>query len=550
MRPVNYKGEVMPFALAKMNQWKNNIRLWALEQVFTKDESDQKIKAFPDKDYFWLLHDLWLQKRLLVLPKTRRMMVTHFVLSLKFAHVLLFEPNTYNGLISIMEDTATTHLRDRTLFTLQHLDYRFPYPTLSYSRKEGIHVTKDKLINYENGSSINAYASGSNKFRGHTMSKVLFDEFAFQPNQKENWEATLPALEGQNTYGMFVSSVEPGTFMQEVCEELASDAPYNVVRDGLSWQENKYKATIVYLNYRADPDKNPDTPKGKEWFDRESAKYNSYQWLKEYEGRWRFPVSTRVYYKFNKQEHCRDFEVFGKYEGKGPIYIGFDPGTNYPCITISFHNSFGHYVSYQCFLFQNKLMDYVVKFVQEYLYKEFGSSAMGKDIWYIDPAGKAKSGHGTALSAEKMLKKELKHNRVYYKYTEIKERVDQYNYMFEKNMVKVNPNCGIFYPEMGQPKVGVYVDMLEWGYQNKKVHDKKVYQDTEPDKDSFFDHMSDANGYVLAVIHYADIKKHKAALRPNKNNREIDPWFYSNVTLQKTKAAVRHQFARKNKPFL
>jgi hypothetical protein len=551
-RPVEYKGQKVPFALAKMDQWKHDKRLWAIEQVFTKDESDQRIKGFPDLQYFWEILDLWEKYRILLVPKTRRMMMTHLLLSLDYAHTLLFMPNSYNGIISLMEVTATTHLRDRTLFTLEHLDYNFPYPELSWSKKQGIHVTKESLINYEIGSSIHAFASGSNKFRGMTMTKALFDEWAHQPNQKENWTATIPALEGRNTYGVFISSVEPDTYMQEVCEDVDKDAPYEVVMDGLSYQLNNKKACILHVNYRADPRKNPDTPEGKEWYDRERSKYDDYIWFKEYEGKWRFPTHSRVYYEFDKASHCKDWETFGQWNKKTPLLIGFDPGTNYPCVVIGYHNFYGHFVVHQAFLFRNVLMPYVVKFVKEYLMKEFGTDCLGKDIWYCDPAIKAKSGQGTALAGDKVLKTLLGHNRVKFKSTLIKHRVDQFQRMLADMLVKINPNCGTVVDKSThntKERHGVFIDMLEWGYQRKKIKDKKADQDTEPEKDGFWDHFSDALGAILAVIYQKDIEEHKTSVKRNKSNKPTDPWFAETVKTRKTSNS-KSKYKKISRPYL
>ena len=548
-RPVMYLGKKTPFALAKMDQWSKDKRLWAIEQVFTKDESDQSIKRFPDKEYFWKILEVWEKYRILLVPKTRRMMMTHLLLSLDYAHTILFKPNTYSGIISLMEETAVTHLRDRTLFTLEHLDFNFPYPTVNYTRKEGIYVTRDSLVNYENGASIHAFASGSNKFRGMTMSKALFDEWAFQPNQRENWEATIPALEGKNTYGVFISSVEPDTYMQEVCEDMEADSPYEVVMEGLSYQLNRKGACVLYVNYRADPLKNPDTKEGAIWYARERAKYDDYTWNKEYEGKWRFPTNSRVYYSFNKADHCRDWETFGKWSGKSPLLIGFDPGTNYPCVVICYVNFYGHFVVHQAFLFRNKLMDYVVGYVKEYLIKEFGVESKGKDVWYCDPAVKQKSGQGTALAGERVLKELLKHNRVHYKVSQIMDRVNQFLRMLTGNMVKINPNCGIAFDTAGRERGGVFIDMLEWGYQRKKVKDKKAEKDTEPDKDGFFDHFSDALGAILSVVYRSDIKEARGKVRANSENKPTHHWFFQSDS-QKRKPDKRSKYAKKSRPFI
>jgi len=526
-RPVLYKGRTVPFAIAKMDMWKHDIRLWATEQVFTKDESDGKAKRFPDKDYFWDVLNLLEAYKLIICPKTRRMMMTHLSMSLKSVHNLLFFKNKFNCVVTLREETAMEHLAERSLFTLEHLDYRFPYPQLTVRGSEGIRVTANSLSNLENNASINAYPSGSGKVRGMTVTFGLFDEYAHQSNQKENFEAVLPALEGELCQGMFVSSVEPNTYMEELCTDIATDAPYVEVNKGITYSINRQGACVLHINYRADPRKDPDTPEGLEWFKKERKKYDLYTWLKEYEGRWRFPIQGRVFYKYDKNRHSTDWDERSIKSDQKPIHIGFDPGWRFPAITVAWTNPFDQLCIKQCIMAQNiDIKDFIENTVFPYLDREFSYKWRGRDHWYIDPAGKAHSGHGSH-GAKKMLAGILKHNRIQHKYTEVEDRVVLINSLFGMDKILVHPQCGVFYPADGKKSsTGTFIDMLEWGYQHEEPKHEGRYQDTKPKKDNFFDHMADSFGYIIAVMFKEDMDKiHNDKLRKQpKDTYKNMPW--------------------------
>jgi hypothetical protein len=547
-RPVMYKGKKVPFAIAKMDMWKHDIRLWAIEQVYTKDESDGKAKLFPDKAYFWDVLNLLDAYGILICPKTRRMMMTHLSMSLKCAHNLLFMKNSFNCCVTLREDTAIEHLGERTLFTLEHLDYRFPYPHLTVRGTEGIKVTANSLENLENNASVNAYPSGSGKVRGMTVTFGLFDEYAHQTNQKGNFEAVLPALEGINCRGMFVSSVEPNTYMEELCTDIAADAPYVEVSRGTTYSINRQGACVLHLNYRADPDKDPDTPAGLEWFKKERKKYDQYTWLKEYEGRWRFPIQGRVFYRYNKEAHSTDFDEKAVKSSDKPIHIGFDPGWRFPAVCVAWTNPVGQLCVKQVIMGQNvDIKDFIENTVFSFLDKEFGYKWKGRDHWYIDPAGKAQSGHGSD-GAKRMLAGILKHNRIYHQYTEVEDRVQMINMLLHSDRILVAPQCGIFYPSDGKKSsTGVFIDMLEWGYQHEEPKSEGRYQDTKPRKDNFFDHMADAFGYIIAVMFKEDmlrIRNDKLKKQSKKVYKDM-PWLETKPEPKKKSKSPFSKFFRR-----
>lgn len=102
---------------------------------------------------------------------------------------------------------------------------------------------------------------------------------------------------------------------------------------GLTIKKNRAGITVIRLHYSADPDKDPDTEKGKEWFDRAIQMYpggvNSLGWRREMEIDPNAGVGELVFPEFAEKEReilCDPFLVDGKYR----LYGGMDWGARNP----------------------------------------------------------------------------------------------------------------------------------------------------------------------------------------------------------------------------
>lgn len=539
-RIVFYKpeGRYVPFKVAKFLQWRDNPYTWAIEQVYTKDETNQLVTRFPDKLYLRVLLDIVRDPKhqVILINKSRQMMITHFFVSFLLAHTLIFRPKSFSFLVSSKEDMVEEHFEDRLLFTLKHLDFRFPYP--AFIDKKALSFNNTKIF-----SKIKGFAAGTGKARGVTGTYGLFDEAAHQPQQAENWRAIQAIIQkkrrfidrGGIKYGLgnedeakeqnkliLFSSSEPGSFFNNLVTSIKEDSEFHAPCKGISYTYNIYDSCVVSLNYVADPEKDPETEVGRVWLENEKRKYTQYDWIVEMEGLTTFPKKNRVYFEFVKEIHCANFDLYKTPSLDKPVHIGLDLGFRFPCAIITYTNpADGKLVIRQCILRENVLLK---TFLRENVFLELDKIYGGRhawkglDNWYIDPAAKASNGQGTVPPAYKEVKAYVGHSRVYYKYTLIKERVDVFNELLKEERIQIAPSCGIYIPEdkncddRSMVKNGVYINMLEWGYCHKTTASGRSSdnpEDTDPEKDKFFDHMSDCTGYIFAVMFYDKIIKRR-----------------------------------------
>ena len=99
-----------------------------LHYVNTKDEVDKNQldkKPFPVQyDYLKFLVRVWQKKRLLAIPKSRRMRISWTMLSL-YSWKALFQLNRHIAMVSKKEDDADELIK-RVKFIIENLDDRIP----------------------------------------------------------------------------------------------------------------------------------------------------------------------------------------------------------------------------------------------------------------------------------------------------------------------------------------------------------------------------------------------------------------------------------------
>ena len=93
---------------------------------------------------------------------------------------------------------------------------------------------------------------------------------------------------------------------------------------GLHLRHNpKNRFAVLRLHYTSDPDKNPATERGKQWYDIVRQGKAENQWLREYEIDFLSHVGKRVCPDFKPEVHIRNnLEPHPDF----PIYRGWDPG--------------------------------------------------------------------------------------------------------------------------------------------------------------------------------------------------------------------------------
>lgn len=187
---------------------------WAVDCVVTQDQADTKnpIKDFPNKSYLKLYFDVWSKELLLAVPKSRRMFLSWATITL-YTHDTIFNVGRHNAFVSKKEEDAN-ELVLRSKFILDNLKKKLPSELIpKYKHRYCMLEFPD--IN----SKIQAFPSGADQIRQHTLSGMLFDEIAFWPEAEETYGAVAPLLE-KGCRITAISSAAAGFFRRLVHDEL------------------------------------------------------------------------------------------------------------------------------------------------------------------------------------------------------------------------------------------------------------------------------------------------------------------------------------------
>jgi hypothetical protein len=306
-----------------------------LHYVFTRDEVDPltPIKLFPvHLDYLKLLTRLWQKKRLLAIPKSRRMRISWTMLSL-YSWKGLFQLNRHIAMVSKKEDDADELIK-RIKFIIENLDSRIPAEFRKFEYRF------NNLYFPETGSRIQGFPQGADQLRQYTFSDVFGDECAFWEDAEKMYSASFPTIEGGG--GMcLVSSPAPGFFKKLVfdkldemdLDEILNNAQIKYPMQGVEvWENLKNKFTVMQLHYSADPAKR--TPLFKETI-KGSMPIRQYQM--EYELNWESWEGLPVYPDWDLTQHGSKEEI--KPILGLPLLRGWDFGLTPACIVCQLQGS-------------------------------------------------------------------------------------------------------------------------------------------------------------------------------------------------------------------
>ena len=201
-------------AARTVDAWARDPWLFVRDACLTKDESDGgKVKRFPDLSYLRHICGVWRDRKLLAIPKSRRMMLTWLMLALHL-HLALFTPRAAIFVQSKKSEDSDYLIREnRMLFIYKNLPgwlSSFGLPAVQ---------SKEFLVAFSNGSSVRAVSQGADQLRQYTATAVLCDEIAFWERARETWRALRPIVQGGGRVTL-ISSASPGFFKEVVHGEL------------------------------------------------------------------------------------------------------------------------------------------------------------------------------------------------------------------------------------------------------------------------------------------------------------------------------------------
>lgn len=190
--------------------------------AFTLDVHDreQSIKPFPDKTYIKVLVDIWLKHKLLLVPKSRQMMMSWL-----FTTLYLWDTQFYHGKLTFFQSKKADDADDlvkRAKFVWDHepnflkryyLEGKFH--NLNVNPQHNGQHTQNKMTFPEINSEIRGIPEGGDVIRMHTASGILADEMAFQPEAKSAYTAAKPTISSKGRF-TGVSTAEDGTFFEDM----------------------------------------------------------------------------------------------------------------------------------------------------------------------------------------------------------------------------------------------------------------------------------------------------------------------------------------------
>lgn len=199
-----------------------------VECVWTLDQASQQVRRFPDlsdtpcgsacgmgcQNYINHLVNRWLREKRLLVPKSRRVLVSWIMVSLH-CWLARFFPGTTIAFVSrkqgLNDSEGAAELVRRVKFIEEHLPVEIEPLAFQYNFARLKYPTI--------GSEIIGVAQGADQLRQYTLTAIFADEMAYWELAHDTYSASIPTLEGGGRF-TGVSSANPGFFKQAVFDSL------------------------------------------------------------------------------------------------------------------------------------------------------------------------------------------------------------------------------------------------------------------------------------------------------------------------------------------
>lgn len=197
-------------------RYRQDIWAFACEQVITLDEAAGEKSRWPaDKLYLKELLEFFNTRQIVVVPKSRRMMVS-WAAALWATWKARFFHNQHIFIQSESETKAAFIVGRRCAFIEDHLRFAGLMKGYKSTRTAESEIGK---MEYDHGSIIQAIAQGGEKFRAYTMSALISDEVDFQQDGHEAYTAALPAVEKGAKLFLITTSNGPSGVVAGICAD-------------------------------------------------------------------------------------------------------------------------------------------------------------------------------------------------------------------------------------------------------------------------------------------------------------------------------------------
>lgn len=192
--------------------WGDGVRHDGYAWTVDPHDRDNPIKRLPRKPYLDYLADIWLKENLLLVPKSRQLMVSWFF-SAAYLWDTQFNYGRYTYFQSKKEEDADYLVQDRAGFILKNEPF--------YLWPEGFDPKKHISYCSIAFESINSYIigipEGGDQIRSQVPSGLFSDEAAFQPEFEKAVGAVQACVKNGGKFTA-VSSANEGYFCELVNE--------------------------------------------------------------------------------------------------------------------------------------------------------------------------------------------------------------------------------------------------------------------------------------------------------------------------------------------
>lgn len=178
------------------------------------------IKTFPDKEYLKILVNLWLKEKLLLVPKSRQMMMSWLFTTLYLwdtifheAKMIFFQSKKAEDADDILKRSKFVWDNLPKFLRRYYRDGQF-FELKCNPQHNGQHVS-GKMVFPDINSEIRAIPEGGEQIRMQVASGILSDEMAFQPEARDAYTAAKPTISSKGRF-TGVSTAEHSTFFEDM----------------------------------------------------------------------------------------------------------------------------------------------------------------------------------------------------------------------------------------------------------------------------------------------------------------------------------------------
>ncbi|KKM86636.1 hypothetical protein LCGC14_1276970 [marine sediment metagenome] len=209
---IEYRRDLQELQWIREHPWNFLEKyVWTEDQVESKEEPIKRFPCGDDYAYLKYLTDAWVEETILLVPKSRRMVITWWATAVHLWATMYFK-SRQTFFVSIKEELSDD-LVDKAFFIHSHIPDDKPL------LKPKCKKTYCKLQFPGIRSIIYGVPQGSDQLRQRTSSFIFADEMAFWEKGRDTYVASIPTIEGGGKF-LGVSSAYPGFFKKLVFDEL------------------------------------------------------------------------------------------------------------------------------------------------------------------------------------------------------------------------------------------------------------------------------------------------------------------------------------------